>query len=279
VLDALNCLAVFAIARVMCPRSYVPALLAAILCALCPYTIYYTRAILKESVATSLLTWTMLFAMLAIRDGGRVWGALAGAGFGLVALCTPQFLPFAPLLAGVIVIAHRRAARVAVRVAAVLVLAWASVIAPWTLRNYVVFGRFIPVSTGDLGYRLFLGTFESNTNWTGWNEFPDEIFATESDKQEVLAARDRFLEEVTSGSVRVTESDRFFRQLALERFRADPLGSLVLGLRRLPRLWFQFYIPMYRHRNAARYLPHHGAGSQSNFFGSSRERSDVADFR
>jgi hypothetical protein len=108
-----------------------------------------------------------------------------------------------------------------------------------------VFERFIPVSTGDLGYSLFLGTFESNTNWTGWNEFPDEIFDTESHKQELLAARDRFLEEVTLGSIRVTESDRFFRRLALERFAADPLGCLVLGLTRLPRLWFQFYIPMY----------------------------------
>jgi uncharacterized membrane protein len=62
VLGALDCIAVFALTRVLWPSSFVPALLAALLTALCPYTIYYTREILKETVATSLLTWTMLAA-------------------------------------------------------------------------------------------------------------------------------------------------------------------------------------------------------------------------
>jgi hypothetical protein len=244
VIGALDCVAVFALTRVLWPSSFVPALLAALLTALCPYTIYYTRELLKESVATSLLTWTMLAGTLAARERRVVWGVLTGIGSALLALCTPQFLPLAPLLA-VAVVAMRRAERRAMTVAAVLLAAWVMTIAPWTYRNWVVFDRFVPVSTGDLGYSLYLGTFESNTNWTGWHEFPDAIFTSPEQKQEVFAARDRLLDAAATGSVRTVELDRVFKRLALERIAADPVGWLLLGFRRLPRLWFQFYIPMY----------------------------------
>jgi hypothetical protein len=135
-----------------------------------------------------------------------------------------------------------RASARAVTVAAVTLAAWVATIAPWTYRNWVVFDRFVPVSTGDLGYSLYLGTFESNTNWTGWHEFPEAIFASPEQKQAVLAERDRS----SRGRDRQRARGRagpFFKTLALERIAADPLGWLLLGLRRLPRLWFQFYIP------------------------------------
>jgi hypothetical protein len=250
VLEAFDCVAVFAITRVLVPGSRVPGLLAALLTALCPYTVFYTRVLLKETVATSLLTWTMLGVVLAMRDRRVVVGALAGIGSGLLALCTPQFLPWGPLAAGCIVVVARHASGARATAAAV-VLAWLATIAPWTLRNYRVFDRFVPVSTGDLGYSLFVGTFESNTNWTGWNEFPDDVFANAAEKRAVLAERDRFLAATEIGSIRATESDRVFTQLARERIVADPLGWLSLGLRRLPRLWFQFYIPMYAEREAS----------------------------
>lgn len=251
VLDGLNCLAVFGIAVAIWPGSFVPALLAALFVALCPYNVFYTRAILKETLATSLLTWGMLGLMLAQRDGRIAAGVVAGAICGILALCTPQFLPWAPLAATAIVLTPRRDRRARGPVGLAIVLAWLTVIAPWTLRNYAVFDRFIPVSTGDLGYSLWIGTFESNTNWTGWNEFPDEVFTSAAQKQAVLAERDRFLAATTVGSIRATESDRFFQGLARERLVADPLGCLWLGLRRLPRLWFQFYIPMYADREAS----------------------------
>jgi hypothetical protein len=250
VLDALNCLAVFAIARAIYPHSFGSALLAALLAATCPYNVYYTRALLKESVATSLLTWTMAAVALAVRHAAVVWGVLGGAAAGLLALCTPQFLPWGPLAAGAIVLARRRAGG-GRATAAALVVAWVAVVTPWTARNYAVFGRFIPVSTGDLGYSLYIGTFESNTNWIGWNVFPPEVFANDAERRAVLAQRDWFLSATAIGSIEATKADRFFRRLAFERFSADPLGMLVLGLTRLPRLWFQLYIPMYAEREAS----------------------------
>ncbi len=250
VIDAVTCLGVFALARALWPRSVLPALVAGLLAAVCPYTIFYTRALLKETVATSLLTWTMVAVTLALRDRRLAFGVAAGLGAGLLALCTPQFLPWAPIAAVVIVRARRGDGR-AIATASVMLLVWALAIAPWTVRNARVFDRFIPISTGDLGYSLYLGTFESNTNWTGWNEIPDAIFASPEAKRAVLAERDRFLAATEIGSIRATDSDRVFRRLAFERFAADPIGCVLLGVSRLPRLWFQLYVPMYLEREAS----------------------------
>jgi hypothetical protein len=97
VIDALGCVAVFAIARVLMPTSYVAALVAALLAALCPYTIFYTRALLKEPIATALLTWTMLFVVETVRDRRIAPGDAAGASAALAGLCTTQLAPLGPL--------------------------------------------------------------------------------------------------------------------------------------------------------------------------------------
>ena len=48
--------------------------------------------------------------------------------------------------------------RVGVLAAALFVAAFALVLAPWTVRNYVVLDRFVPVTTGG-GKALFVATY------------------------------------------------------------------------------------------------------------------------
>ena len=54
--------------------------------------------------------------------------------------------------------ARDRGMRVGVLAAALFVAAFALVLAPWTLRNYVVLDRFVPVTTGG-GKALFVATY------------------------------------------------------------------------------------------------------------------------
>jgi hypothetical protein len=77
---------------------------------------------------------------------------VAGLLFGLAILTRETLLFFAPLVG--LWLAWRRPARL--RIAAAFVLACALVVAPWTFRNYVVFGAFVPVANrGDI--RILLG--------------------------------------------------------------------------------------------------------------------------
>jgi hypothetical protein len=121
------------------------------------------------------------------------------------------------------------------------------------LRNVVVFGQ--PALTiGGLGYNLYRGTFETNTNWTGWGRFPDGIFANASEREEVQALYASYQMYLSTGSVRIKEPDGRFLQMALDRIRRDPWGSVKTWTIRIPRLWYQFYIPMYRDREASGYF-------------------------
>src|SRR4029453_898321 len=54
--------------------------------------------------------------------------------------------------------APSRDIRVGVLAAALFVCAFAFVLAPWTLRNYLVLDRFVPVTTGG-GKALFVATY------------------------------------------------------------------------------------------------------------------------
>jgi hypothetical protein len=83
---------------------------------------------------------------------------LAGAMFGLSVWLRPQAMLLAPFLMLIIpVIATRR--WFAIRRVAVMVVASFIVIAPITLRNYIVYGEFVPVSIG-VGITLWEGIGE-----------------------------------------------------------------------------------------------------------------------
>lgn len=97
------------------------------------------------------------------RDSPPTWrqASLFGVVGGLLTLThASKLLTMAMLIATlVIVLALRRNWR-AIGALAMAVLAMAAVIAPWTYRNYVVSGRFVPVAT-NAGFAYFAG----NARW------------------------------------------------------------------------------------------------------------------
>jgi 4-amino-4-deoxy-L-arabinose transferase-like glycosyltransferase len=144
----------------------VAGLVAALLAATYPAFVENTGRLLAEPVALFWLPAAML-AFLWASDGGRVWRwALPGALLGLTTLTRPEYLPFVALLA-VLALArvawqHRDGIRAGlprgIAAAAVLTAAFCLVLAPWTLRNYLVLDRFVPVTTGG-GKALFIATY------------------------------------------------------------------------------------------------------------------------
>jgi len=253
VLDAFVCFLVFFTTRSVFPAPAWPALVAATLYAFSPYNIFYTRALLTESLATFLVAASTLLTILGLRQERPRWWFLAGAGWGVAALCRPEYLPFAFVVAAFLSFANWRRWSVAGKCLVAVVLGIVLAVTPWVLRNYVVFKQ--PALTiGGLGYSLFLGTFETNTNWTGWNQFPDEIFADAGEKEAVRSLDRTYTALLSTGSIRIKEADDRFLQIALDRIRRDPWDTLKTWVIRIPRLWYQFYIPMYRDREASGYF-------------------------
>ncbi len=136
------------------------AVLAAGLVAFWPTQIYAARAVQAISLITLGLTGMTILYYRAVRGGGAgAWAAYAFVAT-LVALVEPAFLP-ALLISGVMMLACRNLpGSVKVRNAFIFVAAIVAVIGPWTVRNFIVEGSFIPIK-GSTWVNVWKGANDS----------------------------------------------------------------------------------------------------------------------
>ncbi|MCL2885388.1 MAG: glycosyltransferase family 39 protein [Betaproteobacteria bacterium] len=133
----------------------VAARLAALLFAVWPNLVAMAGMPEKEAVIVALLPWACWFVVSALLERAAPWRlACAGLLLGSCMLVQPslQLLPL--LMAGLLVVSLRPLPR-ALGLSLALMLGAALVVAPWSVRNYEVFGQFVLVSTtgGDNLYR------------------------------------------------------------------------------------------------------------------------------
>jgi len=133
--------------------------------ALSPYGVYYGADWAWSTCLVTLeLAWLFLFAWRLEKSSRiRDW-ILFGAFGGIAALTEPVVLAVVPLL-GLWTVYRRYGQRqswsgpmAAAALAAIVVMA------PWFIRNYEVFHRFIPVRSG-FGLELYMGNNGYSTRW------------------------------------------------------------------------------------------------------------------
>jgi MYXO-CTERM domain-containing protein len=136
-------------------------LIGAALAAVYPAPIFYTSLFSSEPIAMLTVAGAILAFLWAADPGRTPWAWLVpGALFGLTAYLRPEYLLLTVLFAllALVLVARRTGVLRGVLAAAALVVAFAAVIAPWTVHVSNDVGRFVPVSTGG-GKALFIGTY------------------------------------------------------------------------------------------------------------------------
>jgi 4-amino-4-deoxy-L-arabinose transferase-like glycosyltransferase len=141
--------------------------LAAAVLACYPLMIYTAAALYPQVPALLLLLVMIEFGLRAV-DGRRRWTytILSGLCGGLLTITVPSFAPSILLLVAAMVWRLRR--RVAVRMAALLLVAAAVIPVAWCVRNAVSLHAFVPVSTNN-GVNLLLGNNADATPSSGTN--------------------------------------------------------------------------------------------------------------
>lgn len=129
-------------------------LVAAALVAADPLLLYQTSLVMTEVTATCLAS---LFVWIAAGRVGVLRNLSLGIVFGLCCLCRPTFWACAVLAAAVWAVGRFRSGLTpsAMREAAALLAGAAVTLAPWAIRNALVFGRPL-VTTTHGGYTLLL---------------------------------------------------------------------------------------------------------------------------
>jgi 4-amino-4-deoxy-L-arabinose transferase-like glycosyltransferase len=136
-------------------------LVGAALTAVYPPAIFYAGLLMGEPLAMVTVAAAMLAFLWAADDSRSPWAwALPGALFGLTAFLRPEYLFLTALFAllALLVVARRRGVVRGLAAGALLVVAFAVVVAPWTIHVSDEAGRLTPVSTGG-GKALFIGTY------------------------------------------------------------------------------------------------------------------------
>jgi hypothetical protein len=177
-----------------------------------PLLLYAAGTLYPQILACLLLTVVVLLTARprpAPRDV-----VLAGIAYGMLILAVPYFLALLPLFAGYVFVWSAGSRLRSALLAAVLVLASAVIVAPWTLRNYFVFHTFVPVSANN-GFNLFVGNSPQTTPNSGLN-IP------------VLKLCNHLHRHMTE-----TEFDAAFRQCALDWITANPTAAVQLYLGKL----------------------------------------------
>jgi hypothetical protein len=143
---AIDLAAAWIIARLASELGFKP-LLAATIYLLWPSNVLFAASPQKEGLASLL---AVLAALFAVRQSPARLGITAA----LLALTQPALATF-PVIFAVLLRTHRL---LVAGGAAVLVLL------PWWLRNYIIFGTFVPLTTAS-GYSFWVGTFSPDGWW------------------------------------------------------------------------------------------------------------------
>lgn len=198
-------------------RSRAAAGLTAFALAIYPTNVLFSSLILSETMYTFL---TLLGIWTLLKAGGRWWyWAIAGVVFGFATL-TREVGWLVPLIAVLAMYwVNRRKANRAnyLKLGLVVNVAMILVIAPWTIRNYVVLGHFIPISTNK-GVNLYLG---NNPDADGGNMPDVRVF--------------RFIK--AEGGESEWEWERICRDWAIDYIKNNPVRAIQLVPLRFYRLF------------------------------------------
>jgi 4-amino-4-deoxy-L-arabinose transferase-like glycosyltransferase len=137
--------------------------------ALLPYAIYWpTRIVWDTSLTACLLTLVFLLTVRLGRSSSRVLWIGFGLSWGLLALCNPAALSFAPVSWAWILWQRRRRLLPSGRGALGAALLALLCVAPWLARNYRVFGEPVFIRS-NLGEELRLGNGPGASGiWMAW---------------------------------------------------------------------------------------------------------------
>lgn len=202
-------------------RSRAAAILAGGMAAFYPPFLLQVQTLLSEPLATALLLMATYLVVAGWADGRRGILLLAGLVLGLATLTRAANLMYAPLIALAVVLTPRERRSLGLRGAVFFLVAFLAVLSPWTIRNYAVFGRFIPVGV-NAGGSFFRGNYDEGTLGSmGSNYHPD--------MPERVTAKYEGLDEV--------DIDRLLMREGMRYVRDHPWTFVKLCALKLARFW------------------------------------------
>jgi len=226
--------------RVYSPRV---GLIAGLLCAFHPSLLRYVPDFHLETLLTFLFTLSIWLSCRFVAAPTPKRGAILGVAWGLAALTKAVVLLY-PAVFAVLwwftsrsragVADARRTTRRRLVPLAVAFLAMGLTVSPWTFRNYVVTGRFVPITTG-LSDAILRGYVFSRTEFITLQRPPYVDAENEVNAEfRVICARQGAVWEADD-----LQTDKILNAVAKERVLASPAAFLRKTAVGMATFWYQ----------------------------------------
>jgi 4-amino-4-deoxy-L-arabinose transferase-like glycosyltransferase len=229
---------------------------AAWMTAIYPIMFWYTAKLWVETLLTFLLACITIVLISWIKKPSIKLSLLCGLLNGLAALCKGIMLFFGlwlPLVIFLLGLITKQATKIEVQPKKLLanygifVAGMLITTIPWTLRNYQLSGKIIPIHTG-LGYNLYMGNgftryffdspFSYNQLWTKTQLDINYIYTKEASTQNLAITQDQVL--LRASLQEFSAHPGFFIQkffidlLLLSYLAADIPKSILTGIAQIP---------------------------------------------
>ncbi len=192
------------------------ALISAAIVTFTPSLILYTPILASENLATPCLIISIWLIILAWDRTKLSYFFLGGISMSIAALTRPGFLLF-PCVIVVYMAIRKLRLMLIFRYMSAFALGMVLVLFPWIVRNYLVFGEFIPISTNG-GFNLAIGFNEFSTGSYIGN-VTETILGQEYD-WEAYRLKDSNLTE--------PEIDRALKAGAIKFIKENPVRAILL---------------------------------------------------
>ena len=216
ILDAITCVLVYLLGKKIFQNKKT-AFFGASLAVVNPSLIASTSYILTETLTAFLLTSSMFILVKAWEEKRKRDWTVSGILLGLSTLTRPVTLLF-PLFFGVKLFCSSKKKFAPALFISLFCLGMVLPISPWTVRNAIVFHKFIPVTT-DAGYNLWVGSY---LPWDGdynWKDLSD-------------------MKNLVKGLSPIEADKKFFSE-AMKNIRQNPGAYVFLCFRKSGRFWLQ----------------------------------------
>ena len=159
--DMLSALLLYALALKVTENGKVAALAALFYALYLPF-MSQVAVLLNETLFGFFVVGFSVLAVWALATPSTLTFLTAGAALGLTSLCRPTTYLFPVLFLAAALLRYRKGLRQVLAPCAAFLAGFAVLIAPWMIRNYVVFGHFEFVGT-LLGEQLYAANYEWGT--------------------------------------------------------------------------------------------------------------------
>jgi 4-amino-4-deoxy-L-arabinose transferase-like glycosyltransferase len=219
-LHGLTCLLVFGAAAMLMDRRR--AVIASLVCAVHPYLIWYSGRIVVESLSIFLFT-ALSFCIIHFHQNPASGRAVAaGCVLGASALCKTTYVPFILLLP--LLLCMRKEDKMMRRYAIIIFFISAAIVAPWTVRNFFLTGKFLPVHA-LAGFNFHVGDSYAKNYWQSPLAYAKLVDLIEYDiGKDGKVMTVRWLEEASSADG--IEADNQLMAKSLKKYIADPMFFL-----------------------------------------------------